>query len=870
MLLAHKRLVDAAEALERKVTSDLYDVLLAEFIGGRAVVPAEPPQRPVLARVVVNAPERRVLALAKAARTMFEGGPKVEQANSLQVGRGIGRLALAGGAGFELPGYADVFAPGGAWVAEALRRGTPDPNLSHVVVGTTQLAVRTGELALGKTNDAQDRERIRSFTMGMVSSVAAGVVIGPVLRGLQTGRTPRDWSRHDPAPDIGAAEARIVANLLGGPGGAATWQGWWPQSDEVPKKLYEGYIDALEEAYRLRAARPQGFADFEELFKPGDSLSAVRLENAYAFLRQDMSMHAWGPVRWWFILLTPLAMPTVALLIARHLRHGKELVIDGGNPDERSTFEVLTLAMGLGALWPFAFSMWLWSQIDEHTEPFVTALVLFATRAGFVIAMLATMDDNDQSKLERWLGLFGPLAGADLYALIRGLFDLRDDTLGDAVVNFLQLLPIVTGGLTALVALLVQPFGELLDSVDAAYGILLAFLTIGLLAGAGIPLAIALSKTGGVRSLFLRERLEQFPLLDSVAAAAAPGNRAAAAHLFDDSTLWHHAAGAPALSDLRYPAGRRALVRIWAPGDELEVNVRGNTISFLLEDGSRTAVRVPAGQATAQVLADLLRVELPGLEVELVGPNDPAYELPFPQTLSDPGDTGPTNVHHDQHVDDFVPVGKTREEAFVVRHTPRGKLATPYGLLGPSGHPLEGFTIVPEPTLSDLDQSALGLAADLAVLLCLGAAPSLSDAPIAPPAQGALLPLPALGPVYQVFRQWNLDERRVNEWRMLVQGGAESEKAGNPGGRDPAMRPNPNAAAPAYASPAPDGETIATAMGWVPLWRAWLRMAKDVTASTTADTAMPYTPTVATRDGRTFQPTNAELSTAVRYVLDLA
>ena len=91
---------------------------------------------------------------------------------------------------------------------------------------TTQFAVRTGELALGRTTDAQARARIQSFSMGMLSAVASGVVLGPAFRGLQARRTPRDWSRHDPAVDVGAAEARILSNLLGGQAGAARWQGW--------------------------------------------------------------------------------------------------------------------------------------------------------------------------------------------------------------------------------------------------------------------------------------------------------------------------------------------------------------------------------------------------------------------------------------------------------------------------------------------------------------------------------------------------------------------------------------------------------------------------------------------------------------------
>ena len=46
--------------------------------------------------------------------------------------------------------------------------------------------------------------------------------------------------------------------------------------------------------------------------------------------------------------------------------------------------------------------------------------------------------------------------------------------------------------------------------------------------------------------------------------------------------------------------------------------------------------------------------------------------------------------------------------------------------------------------------------------------------------------------VYQVFRNWNLDRRRVNEWRMLVAGGAVSEKDGHPEKWDPAMLKPPD------------------------------------------------------------------------------
>jgi hypothetical protein len=236
--------------------------------------------------------------------------------------------------------------------------------------------------------------------------------------------------------------------------------------------------------------------------------------------------------------------------------------------------------------------------------------------------------------------------------------------------------------------------------------------------------------------------------------------------------------------------------------------------------------------------------------------------------LSDPGDTRPTLAEHEAHKGDFLAVGHTPQDAYRLRHAPRAELATPYGAAGATRSSLEGIPLVPGRSLGDLEDSALGMAADLTALLAMGAAPSLQGAPLnAAPSPGRPAVPGALGPVYQVFRQWNLDERRVNEWRMLVHGAAASEKAGAPAARDPAMRPDPTSAP--YASAAPTGEPLANAMGWVPLWRAWLRVASDVTADSSSPAAAQYTPPVALGDGTRVQPSNQALTDSVRFLLDL-
>jgi hypothetical protein len=257
---------------------------------------------------------------------------------------------------------------------------------------------------------------------------------------------------------------------------------------------------------------------------------------------------------------------------------------------------------------------------------------------------------------------------------------------------------------------------------------------------------------------------------------------------------------------------------------------------------------------------------IPGLHAEPTGPADPAYRLPWPETFADPGDLRPTLAEHDAHAADVLPLPDKQEDAVLLRHAPRWGWSTTFGVTGPTSSRLEGYPLVPEVALGELDDTGMGLAGDLAALLCLAAAPHLAPAPLTVAGVPGLPlpPDPALRPVFQVFRQWNLDARRLGEWRMVVAGGAASEKGGAPAGRDPTMMPTP----PGYASPSPAGEPVANALGWVGVLRAWRRMAADLTTDTAAATRMPYTPAPPGGAGA-LPPTNRELSDAVRFLLDL-
>jgi hypothetical protein len=166
--------------------------------------------------------------------------------------------------------------------------------------------------------------------------------------------------------------------------------------------------------------------------------------------------------------------------------------------------------------------------------------------------------------------------------------------------------------------------------------------------------------------------------------------------------------------------------------------------------------------------------------------------------------------------------------------------------------PVEGFTYAADPSDNLFaGERVMNEAADLAALLCLGGASRLlRDAEREP---GPVGTRHGLGKVYQVFRNWNLDRRRENEWRMLVAGGAVSEKRGDPEGRDAAA---PVEAGWEHGSLA--GEGRANEMGWVPLFRAWIDMARRPGTNATED--------ITFRPG---MPTNLELSRAMAFLLDM-
>lgn len=871
--LANARVRDAREALERKLDASTVNAPS----GG-------------LGRSSFGNTERRVLGLLRAASDILGGRDPIPLPVDHPLAPGPSRYAVLGSVGFELPTYVDLFSTGGAWRSEVLRRGTRDPDRSRVAVPTTAFANAFGASVRARP-DADERARGEAITLGLFGAIAHGVVVGPVARGAQSRVSNREWNRGLPGAFLSAVDERILSRLLGPVDPQAVWVGAWVTAGEAAP-YWPLYVDALEATYGMRSLGPErmGFSLFEHGFDAPPELVAERVAAGYERLRSELTPWGVGP---WFGVLTPLLLaPSLATLLTRLLPHAQRFNTTDALT-ERSFSELLTISNGLGAVSPFIYSMIMWSNVPDHSEAFWNALVLFLARVGLVAGWIPTIGgvDDDPSPAARW-AIAGSLLGADVYAMIRAIVASGGRQPGSTAVFAMQTIPAMTSiaALTqaAIIKGIVSAAGD--DGDDVASWVTWIVTTLGLWLGAGLPMAFSLSGTSwlswfrtGARDT-LAGSPPPAPPVESGTLVSAPGpgrgEPTAPVHLFDDSTLWFDPSVAtPTLDDLHYPSGMRPLVRLWWTGaSPLEIAHDGNLIR-LRTGGTTTDVPVgPGVRTTASIVAALL-VALPSdLHAEIADASetsdpDPDYDLPWPSTLADPGDDRATLAEHETARDTFVTVGDSREKAYLLRHAPRATLASTFGVSGPTASPLRGMRVVPQAGLGDVDDTALGTAADLAVVLSLGASSRLRDVtpaqpnPIAPVGHGAPARPAALAdlrPVDQVFRQWNLDERRVNEWREIVAGGASPD--GPPPPAPPPPPPPPPAPPPAGTR---EGRTIALAMGWVPLWRAWLRMATDTLSDADSGVAMAYAPTVTAHDGETFRPTNAELTAGVRHLFDL-
>jgi len=169
----------------------------------------------------------------------------------------------------------------------------------------------------------------------------------------------------------------------------------------------------------------------------------------------------------------------------------------------------------------------------------------------------------------------------------------------------------------------------------------------------------------------------------------------------------------------------------------------------------------------------------------------------------------------------------------------------------------EGFGYAPvSPAGVFAGDSLMEQAADLATVLCIGTASHLLTSADRQAVTAGLNEdqHPPVNPVYQVFRNWNLNQRRMNEWAMLIGGGAVSEKRGTPANPD-SLQPGVPLGWTALTA---TGEDVANQLGWVPLLDKWLDIARRPGVNSLADEEF--------REG---DPTNKSLSQGIAFLFDL-
>jgi hypothetical protein len=787
--------------------------------------------------------ERRVQDLAHRAADMLAAGDRVNAPATIDMAQNFSKFAFMGTLAWDLVDFGDILSPNAGWAGDVMRRGTPDAHLSKVLVASSQFAIRAGEIAISKVSTTADRQKIQAFTMGMLATLASQVVCNPVLRGMAADRNTIDWDHNRSGIDDYAVSLWISKNLLNDIPAGSDWRTWWPDRSQVPDQLFEGFAEALREVYNPESLLGQVFADALKGDTANSLPSADDIADGYRLYRNAQTGGMGAGI--WFLILSPLLfMPGISLLIALAMPHAKHLLsVTDTEPDERSWYELYVTSMALGSVFPFIYGMVLWGILPKRTSYGVQALLFGLTRLAFGAAAFATTDAKPGV---RWGLQFTLPTAFDVYHLVRTIVSAAKGNPGDARLWWLQSFPLMTAATNLLFALITFKGNR---KEKWVFWVLWALHTLGIWIGVGIPTAIGIERGGGLLGLFRNRVDPDRPDLGSIDPRSLYTLAPSRAALFDDSLLWEQ--GGNALEHKRYPSGKRTILKVWAEHDDMHIkHDRDHVVIKRAADETEVPLN---GPLTPQQIADELE-DVDGVFAEVYSDDDPSYPLPAPDMLADPGDSESTMAAHDEKSDDFVALSTDEDDPYLLRHAPRSAMITRLGKGGTAGSHDDGIDLLPRSASGSFEGTGVDLAADLASLLCMGAVPSVNGAAINVAGVGAN---PQLPKVYEVFRHWNLDERRINEWKMLVSGGGDADAN--------ATRPRPGG----NANPAPGGESVANELGWIRLIKAWKAMATDRHADSSSQSRHARAPFFRADNTPARQPKNAELTEAMRFLLDL-
>jgi hypothetical protein len=872
MLLARERLKDLSAVLNARI----------------AATPAN--QKPLVL-------ERRLLDLCNQAIAAFAAPPLAPETllGGAAFGAGVSKLAVMGAMGPDIPAFSNVLQPGQAWLFDTIHKATPDSDREHVIAHTTDLALDIWSKALPLVRAevaAGSRDavlaRIRAYVLGHLCHLAGDIVSHPFIADLEWHLGTDAQSKLSHADGEASHDAASAQRIFGRSGlrEGPDWGGAWPDPQEVPPQLFAGYTAALEAILKAKSDRPKGFAEFEAALQSlaPPALDDGFLRDGYATLKGGIIPNIYDRgAAGWALALTPLMLPAIALPFLTLVLPGlRFLSLDRNDADtERQVFEMLAHALYPASLSGVIYQALFMSVTMRGETPRMIASLVQCV-INLLLAVLFYVESGRKAwpPEARWTLLFAlPLVlNLIFFALAMADFRRRTDgskrhtrrgattllpalfSLGFFVVWAAFLLVFVSFlAITAAISGLADLAGDGFNPVTPAFWIA----------------AVAWFVLGMVGWVLLSRKLRDIAIPEVPDTVAA--QRRHAVRLFDEETLFADPVGS---NPLAYPSGRRALARLFWTG-EGTMSLRSDRFGLVFRlhhngaDRPEQAVPAPVapmrlGEYLAFLSARILdHAGATGqLQVRALHP-DEEYELPPGAVFAAHGDDAGTEADVNDGAARFIALGSADDEdAYVLRHAPKVWQSVRFGPLGPIGRGLveregqqaavetaNGYLYVHDRTAAaargriDSD-TMMSFAGDLGALLCLGAMPHLGGA--------------ADERIFQVFRNWNLDRRRVNEWRMLIAGRAWSEKDA-PDRYDAAMPrgahgPADPAAwrAPIGAAAAGEAEATALSLGWVPAFRKWLDVMRTPAQDPNAATSF-----------RPDDPSNQALSRAVAWLFDL-
>ena len=829
--------------------------------------------------------DRRVLQLATEAHRILARAPYPnadfpDEAFMRPFGKDVSKLAVLGSMGPDLTGFSATLAPGQNWVFDTVHKGYPDGNREAVVARTCEFALamwRRGSTAVraAVSNATQQKEQldmVRAYVLGHLAHVAGDVISHPFINDLEWHLGTRAFSKLEHGDGEVSHDALVAQKVFRRQSTreGQAWDAWWPTSQDLPKGFFDAYQEALEDVYRARTSRRTGRFEFEEHLRSLDPppMNAEFVRDGFSMFRSILNIvYGWGG--WsWFGFLTPLAVILmafpflgIALPQARQLFVGKSEESD----EAQGPFEFLTLGVTLGSFLTLGYGIWLTTLTTHGVKArMVLELVGASVNTVLGIIFLATTSVKGFSLPAKYILLFTVPAVIAVLNIVLAIADFARD------------------GYTRRGAIALFYAAPTLVMLVAALLNWLLFLAARAISSDGtVKWPFALFAIIWVVIVIVFWFLSAFVFLRGLKIPEKPGREAEDPHfvrLFDEATLHRGPSdGAPPeVLERFFPSGRRKLIQLWWEGaGDLFVRVDRYRLVFRFtnEDAAPTQeVPAPIAPMPAVDYVKFLErtVKDPDgdtgkLKGTLVHPEDD-YVLPPGATFADHGDGEEKLAGHNSEAAKFKKLGTSQDPGgYVLYHAPQSANAIYFGANGPVANTfagndadlrvaeqIDGYTYVYDTVDDDSVNTLMGYAADLAALLSLGAVSHMST--LNPP----------MDPIFQVFRNWNLDRRRVNEWRMLVAGGARSEKEGAPTRFDESMlRPPdpPTWRAPmdtAAADVIQEAERTALEMGWVPLFREWFDMTRRPTVDSLADERLNPN-----------NPTNRAMTRAMAWLLDM-